>query len=47
MPRPCRMNDLISAAWQRDGAGSLGGPPEAERGAWSAGRGAAGVALIQ
>jgi hypothetical protein len=36
----------MGATVQRDGAGALGGPPKAEPGAWSAGRGAAGVALI-
>ncbi len=35
------MSIQISAARQWDGAGALGGPPKAERGAGSAGRGAA------
>jgi hypothetical protein len=40
------MSCRISAAPRCDGAGALGGPPKAESGAGSAGRGAAGAALI-
>jgi hypothetical protein len=40
------MSNRISASWQWDGAGAPGGPPKAEPGAGSAGRGAAGAPLL-